>query len=182
MNSNYLLTINSQPKVNGVRSNDPKFGWGPENGYVYQKAYFEFFCHHKLIKELVAFLNQHEEITYQAINMSGERYQNVEENDVNAVTWGVFRGKEVIQPTVVDHQAFLIWKNECFKAFSQTWAAIYRPTKTSPGEEESIRFLEEQAMSLFLVNVVDNDYIHGDLNNLIHTFIEDNSDLIKSLQ
>lgn len=67
----------------------------------------------------------------------------MEENDVNAVTWGVFRGKEIIQPTVVDHQAFLIWKNECFKSFSQTWAAIYKPTKTSAGDEESVRFLED---------------------------------------
>jgi len=45
LNKNKILTINSQPKVNGVRSSDTKFGWGPENGYVYQKAYFEFFCH-----------------------------------------------------------------------------------------------------------------------------------------
>ena len=35
MNTNKLLTINSQPKVNGVKSNNPTFGWGPENGYVY---------------------------------------------------------------------------------------------------------------------------------------------------
>lgn len=31
-----LFTINSQPAVNGAKSNDPKFGWGPEQfGYVY---------------------------------------------------------------------------------------------------------------------------------------------------
>lgn len=35
MNSNYFLTINSQPKVNGVKSADPTFGWGPKNGFVY---------------------------------------------------------------------------------------------------------------------------------------------------
>lgn len=33
-----FLTINSQPAVNGVRSDDKVFGWGPSNGYVYQKA------------------------------------------------------------------------------------------------------------------------------------------------
>ena len=27
-----------------------------------------------------------------------------------AVTWGVFPGKEIIQPTVVDPDSFLIWK------------------------------------------------------------------------
>jgi len=35
MNQNKLLTINSQPKVNGARSDDEKFGWGPKNGRVY---------------------------------------------------------------------------------------------------------------------------------------------------
>jgi hypothetical protein len=33
-----FLTINSQPAVNGVPSNDKAFGWGPSNGFVYQKA------------------------------------------------------------------------------------------------------------------------------------------------
>ena len=35
---NGILTINSQPSIDGVRSNDPVFGWGPKNGYVYQKV------------------------------------------------------------------------------------------------------------------------------------------------
>ena len=33
-----FLTINSQPAVNGAASNDPVHGWGPSNGYVYQKV------------------------------------------------------------------------------------------------------------------------------------------------
>lgn len=33
-----FLTINSQPAVNGARSDDKVFGWGPGNGYVYQKV------------------------------------------------------------------------------------------------------------------------------------------------
>lgn len=33
-----FLTINSQPAVNGVPSNDKAFGWGPSNGFVYQKV------------------------------------------------------------------------------------------------------------------------------------------------
>ena len=35
---------------------------------------------------------------------------NVGQTDVNAVTWGVFPGKEVVQPTVVDPQSFSVWK------------------------------------------------------------------------
>ena len=38
INSLGYLTINSQPAVNGVRSDHKVFGWGPKNGYVYQKV------------------------------------------------------------------------------------------------------------------------------------------------
>jgi methylenetetrahydrofolate reductase (NADPH) len=33
-----FLTINSQPAVNGIGSGDKVYGWGPSNGYVYQKV------------------------------------------------------------------------------------------------------------------------------------------------
>lgn len=36
-----ILTINSQPAVNGKRSSDPIVGWGVSNGYVYQKVLSE---------------------------------------------------------------------------------------------------------------------------------------------
>ena len=38
INSKGYLTINSQPAVDGASSSDPVFGWGPKNGYVYQKV------------------------------------------------------------------------------------------------------------------------------------------------
>jgi len=75
---------------------------------------------------LIDYLNNFEDITYQAVNYQGEAIQNVADNDVNAVTWGVFKGREVIQPTVVDHQAFMIWKNEALQAFVETWGNIYK--------------------------------------------------------
>jgi len=103
MNKNKLLTINSQPQVNAAKSDDPKYGWGPSNGRIYQKAYFELFVHQDILKNLIDFLEKFKSISYQAINFSGKKLQNVDENGVNAVTWGVFPGKEVIQPTVVDH-------------------------------------------------------------------------------
>jgi hypothetical protein len=34
INKNGFLTINSQPKVNGAKSNDKVVGWGGEGGYV----------------------------------------------------------------------------------------------------------------------------------------------------
>lgn len=38
MNAAGFLTINSQPAVNGAPSDDKIHGWGPSNGYVYQKV------------------------------------------------------------------------------------------------------------------------------------------------
>lgn len=30
--------------MDGAKSTDPVFGWGPRGGYVYQKAFVEFFA------------------------------------------------------------------------------------------------------------------------------------------
>lgn len=38
LNQRGVLTINSQPNVNGVRSDDPIHGWGGADGHVYQKV------------------------------------------------------------------------------------------------------------------------------------------------
>lgn len=68
MNRNKLFTINSQPKVNGALSTDVKYGWGPKNGFVFQKAYFEFFIPPELLDTLVSYLEKNEMISYQAVN------------------------------------------------------------------------------------------------------------------
>ena len=38
INAYGVLTINSQPAVNGKPSTDPVVGWGRPGGYVYQKV------------------------------------------------------------------------------------------------------------------------------------------------
>jgi len=35
-------------------------------------------------------------LTYQAVNNNGNEVKNVHADDVNAVTWGVFKAKEII--------------------------------------------------------------------------------------
>lgn len=52
MNEHGFLTINSQPKVNGLPSSDPTFGWGGDGGFVFQKAYVEFFVAPEMFKKL----------------------------------------------------------------------------------------------------------------------------------
>lgn len=38
LNKHGILTINSQPHVNGLPSTDPVVGWGNPGGYVFQKV------------------------------------------------------------------------------------------------------------------------------------------------
>ena len=38
VNRRGVLTINSQPNINGKPSSDPIAGWGPAGGYVFQKV------------------------------------------------------------------------------------------------------------------------------------------------
>lgn len=43
VNRRGVLTINSQPNINGKPSTDPIVGWGPAGGYVFQKV-ADFVC------------------------------------------------------------------------------------------------------------------------------------------
>lgn len=64
MNENNFFTTNSQPKVNGVKSSDNVFGWGPQGGYVYQKAYIEFLVPERVLLSLIKHLNKYPSISY----------------------------------------------------------------------------------------------------------------------
>ena len=94
---------------------------------------------------------------------------------MNAVTWGIFKGKEVVQPTVVDHQAFKIWKDEAFQSWIDQWAIIYGQ------DSDSYKFLDKVYNNFYLVNVVDNDFIQGDLTQVFLDFIDQNKELIQTV-
>ncbi|GAB2227843.1 hypothetical protein Droror1_Dr00009670 [Drosera rotundifolia] len=152
-----FLTINSQPAVNGESSDSPIVGWGGPGGYVYQKAYLEFFCSVDKLKALIEKSKTFPSLTYIAVSKDGSLVSNAGSSHVNAVTWGVFTAKEIIQPTVVDPASFLVWKDEAFEIWSKSWALLY------PEGDSSRKLLEEVQSSYSLVSLVDNDYIHGDL-------------------
>jgi len=42
--------------------------------------------------------------------VQGKCISNVPEDGRNAVTWGVFPGKEIIQTTIIERESFLSWK------------------------------------------------------------------------
>jgi methylenetetrahydrofolate reductase (NADPH) len=121
LNRRGLLTINSQPAVDGVKSSNPVYGWGPKNGYVYQKAYLELLVSPDLIEELIDRIERDPELTYYAVTKSGALMTNAPGDGPNAVTWGVFPGKEIVQPTIVETISFLAWKDEAFR-LGMDWA------------------------------------------------------------
>ena len=157
LNKAGYFTINSQPKVNGLPSEDPNFGWGAKGGRVFQKAYLEFFTSKDNINRLINKLKTLDDISYQAINVNGDIVSNLSEQNVNAVTWGVFPGQEILQPTIVDARSFLIWKDEAFGLWINDWASIYNE------KSDSCNLLHQIHDSYFLVNIVDNDFINGDM-------------------
>jgi methylenetetrahydrofolate reductase (NADPH) len=109
MNTALFFTINSQPRINGADSTDANIGWGGPGGYIYQKAYLEFFTTPANVEKLIHVSRSHSGITWHAVNSDGLSLSNSPVG-TNAVTWGVFPGKEIIQPTVVDGASFAVWK------------------------------------------------------------------------
>ena len=75
------------------------------------QAYLEFFIPKHFAEALKHVLPAYPQVLYHMINKCGNAdYTNADRNFPNAVTWGIFPGKEVIQPTVVDPLSFINWK------------------------------------------------------------------------
>ncbi|RPD64121.1 methylenetetrahydrofolate reduct [Lentinus tigrinus ALCF2SS1-7] len=151
LNSLGFLTINSQPAVDGARSDDRIHGWGPANGYVYQKAYLEFFVSPELLDMLIPHIERDINITYYVINNRGDLRTNTHSDGPNAVTWGVFPGKEIVQPTIVEAISFMAWKDEAYELGRQ-WAKLYDP------DSPTRKLIDGIMDSYYLVNVVHNDF------------------------
>lgn len=151
LNRRGFLTINSQPAVNGAKSSDTTFGWGPRNGYVYQKSYLEVLVSPEYIAEVITRIERDPEFTYYAVNKHGDLKTNAPNEGPNAVTWGVFPGKEIVQPTIVETVSFLAWKDEFYR-LGQDWANCH--ASTSPA-----RYVISDVMdSWYLLNIVHNDF------------------------
>ncbi|KAI8617737.1 methylenetetrahydrofolate reductase-domain-containing protein [Chytriomyces sp. MP71] len=154
MNSKGFLTINSQPAVDGRMSIDATFGWGPKGGFVYQKAYVEFFVAPEALEALLNKMDLDTFVSYYAVNRKGDLRTNVVSSGPNAVTWGVFPGQEIVQPTIVERESFMAWKDEAFGLWKE-WARVY------PSKSASASLIEGIADNWFLVNVVHNHFKSG---------------------
>uniref|UniRef100_A0A914EJM8 methylenetetrahydrofolate reductase (NADPH) n=1 Tax=Acrobeloides nanus TaxID=290746 RepID=A0A914EJM8_9BILA len=153
-NKNGILTVNSQPSVNGAPSTDPLVGWGKPGGYCYQKAYLEFFVSRELAQNLRKTLEDYPQINYHMINHDCSiDWTNSDPTEPIAVTWGVFPGCEIAQPTVVDPLSFRVWKDEAYDAWLNNWANIYPDGSAS---RELIHKIHDEYV---LVTLVDNDFV-----------------------
>lgn len=156
LNSKGILTINSQPQVNAAPSSDPMVGWGGNGGYIYQKAYLEFFTCKEVVDLLLEVLKEYPQVNYHVVNCEGSvNVTNADKFSPIAVTWGVFPGKEIVQPTVVDPISFEFWKDEAFDLWQQQWGKLY------PDDSPSRLIIDDICKNYYLVNLVDNDFIKG---------------------
>jgi methylenetetrahydrofolate reductase (NADPH) len=52
------------------KGNDPLFGWGPPGGYVFQKAYLEFFTSEDIVIALLQVLGRYPHVNFQVTELS----------------------------------------------------------------------------------------------------------------
>jgi len=156
MNAHGFLTINSQPSVNGVPSDHPVHGWGGPRGYVYQKAYLEFFTSPVNLQKLKNLFPKYPSLDYQAVAAKGDQCGNLA--GIAAVTWGAWPGSEIKQPTIVDPLVFCnIWKDEAFALWTSQWASLYEEGT------ESRKLITNIAETYYLVTIIENNYINGNI-------------------
>ncbi|EPE31311.1 FAD-linked oxidoreductase [Glarea lozoyensis ATCC 20868] len=91
------------------------------------------------------------ELTYYSVNKAGDLKSNSPGEGPNAVTWGVFPGKEIVQPTIVETISFLAWKDEAYR-LGMDWAHCY--DAGSPSRQ----LIEKMMNEWHLVNIVHNDF------------------------
>ncbi|KAK2071693.1 hypothetical protein P8C59_006098 [Phyllachora maydis] len=161
LNSKGWWTLASQPAVNGLRSSDPTYGWGPDNGFVFQKAFVEFFLPAADWKALETRLRTPEvrdSVCFFAADAAGDfassdptAKSTPREPSTNPVTWGVFPGKEIVTPTIIEEVSFRAWTEEAFSIWRE-WAKVYRKGS------ESARLLEASREGVWLVNIIHHDF------------------------
>ncbi|KAI2623445.1 methylenetetrahydrofolate reductase 2 [Xylaria nigripes] len=181
LNQRGLWTVASQPAVNGVPSDNPTFGWGPRHGFIFQKAFVEFFVSASAWETLHAKLDNPDVstmITYYAANAAGDFVSSdysggvaassttdttgknnndyhLSESSTNAVTWGVFPGKEIVTPTIIEEVSFRAWAEEAFGIYSE-WAQVYGKGS------ESEKLLETTRADCWLVNIIHHEFMDKD--------------------
>ncbi|CEL51486.1 hypothetical protein RSOLAG1IB_00021 [Rhizoctonia solani AG-1 IB] len=153
LTSKGLWTVASQPAVDGALSSDPVVGWGPRDGRVFQKSFVEFFTTEEELVKIAKAIEDSGDgwVTFFAGNNDDGFVSNIPDSGSNAVTWGVFPGQEIAQPTIIDRDSFLAWKDDAFMIWHD-FGLCYPPD--SPAR----KLLEGVAKTRWLVSIVHHDY------------------------
>ncbi|CEH12264.1 5,10-methylenetetrahydrofolate reductase [Ceraceosorus bombacis] len=145
-------TVGSQPAIDGVDSLEPTFGFGPKGGYIFQKAFVEFFVDEE---QMLALCRRVEEsdglVGLLAGNREGNFKTTLEPNAVNAVTWGVFPGQEIAQSTIIEEESFKAWRDEAFEIWAE-WELLF------PQGSPTQRLLKSIGDNKWLVTVIHHDF------------------------
>ncbi|PHH84684.1 hypothetical protein CDD83_1548 [Cordyceps sp. RAO-2017] len=167
LNGKGWWTVASQPAVNGAPSSDRTFGWGPALGFVFQKSFVEFFLPSADWKQLLEKLRQPEvgalvcfyaanaRKDFESSDRSGGASGAGTASSTNAVTWGVFPGKEIVTPTIIEEVSFRAWAEEAFGIWGE-WAKVYGRGS------ESEKLLKSVKDDYWLVNVIHHEFVDRD--------------------
>lgn len=136
------------------------------------QAYVEFFASPSALAELAPRLERDPAVTYYAVNKNGDLRTNTTNEGPNAVTWGVFPGKEIVQPTIVEALSFMAWKDEAFELGHQ-WADVYEEGSKSRA------FVREMMDTFFLVNIVNNDFREADADDALLKYFRSSPKLVE---
>lgn len=143
----------------------------------------EFICHRDIVDKLLTRIQDFNKlqgdasssiISYYAVDLSGKLQTNCKPDDINAVTWGVFPGEEILQPTIVEQTSFLAWKDEVYRLFSE-WNKVLSSNLVDIDDESKLsnftRLMNEVGHEFVLCNLVNNDFI--DSNSTLFSLIYD---------
>lgn len=160
LNKKGWFSSSSQPAVNACSSRDKIFGWGPHNGFVYQKSFVELFVPKKDWKDIILpKLQKHIQdgaITYYCGDCQGNVDSDLASlpdfhSRKNAITWGVFPLKEILQPTIIEYQSFKAWNEEAFILWLN-WARCYKKGS------HSYELLNSIYNNYFMVSIISHDF------------------------
>lgn len=153
LNEKFYFTIASQPAVNCTSSKDKILGWGPSNGYIYQKAFVEMFISKDEWESVLKPRLEREGslVSYYIGDFKGNYKSNLSSNASNCVTWGVFPDREILQTTIIEHDSFKAWTEEAFEIWRE-WMYLY------PKNSDSAKLIQTVLDDYYLVSIVHHDY------------------------
>lgn len=153
LNEKFYFTIASQPAVNCATSKDKIIGWGPPNGYIYQKAFVEMFvAKEEWENQLKPKLEKEQSlVSWYTGDFKGNYTSNLKSTASNCVTWGVFPDREILQTTIVEEDSFKAWSEEAFEIWRE-WMFLY------PKDSPSAKLIQSVLDDYYLVSIVHHDY------------------------